>query len=380
MGVNMKNIRITFLFLCSIIFIPKSLLAASYHQEMIEGLDKINAATEQSAVATTTSSSGSKYFDPGIAEVLLAKYFGEYDLNAAAEMYDGLASKNQGYLTAKDFLYICVAGMEKYYTDVYKLWGDCRKGFIDELLDRTTGVQDVYKMGVSDFTAFNQSCTEPLKYTDGRAKNIYCISNKHNEDPAFQKAWVTQLRIEAPTCKDVKDGARMTCFGIAEKYNPEVRTADDFTIADAEEIAYNNYYKKHKLNDLPDALRGDFFSTYFNQGEVGGKKLMKILQQIVDVEKYGSKIDGYYGPKTQSAIVNYRGPDLRQQLAAKRFAMRESYEQYERFRDGWARQDWITLENGCHTKIENAELLSAPQSPDQVNEECKVTRNSLNKR
>ncbi|MBQ2845455.1 MAG: hypothetical protein IJE79_05560 [Alphaproteobacteria bacterium] len=353
----------------TILFIPMSGLliqnALAYHNEIINELDSLgdlsltqNVPQPDNNIGVNKDGENAILFDPSIAEVALAQHFEGQNLNNAIAQYEELASKNQGYLSARNLMKICLAGHSSFTTSTFL---SCKNNFIKDMIEYTRDAQPAYTIGLADFNRFNQSCTPAIKYTDGRVANLYCPpNNKYHNDPAFQKAWATQLRIEAPVCSDVGDGAGITCFGVTERYFADSVNNPEFSIHDAQDIAYGHFYKNYKFNQLPDALRGDFFSTAFNQGNGTAKVLVKTLQSIV-----GTDADGYLGPKTFQAIKDYKGPDLRQQITAKRWALHKSAKGFDNFGRGWAVQDMTVLEHGCqYQNPKNLPILNAPSVTD----------------
>lgn len=358
----------------TILFIPMSGLliqnALAYHSGLINELDSLDDLSQTQNVPQPDNNIGVNkdgenaiLFDPSIAEVVLPEHFEGQNLNNAIALYEELASKNQGYLSARNLMSICLAGHGSFSINNFF---SCKNNFIKDMIEYTRDAQPVYTIGLADYNSFNQSCTPAISYPDGRVTDLYCPpSNKYDNDPAFQKAWAIQLRIEAPVCADVGDGAGITCFGVTERYFKDSVNNPEFSIYDAQDIAYNNFYKNYKFNQLPDALRGDFFSSAFNQGYGTAKELVKAMQAIV-----GTEADGYLGPKTFQAIKNYKGPDLRQQITAKRWALHKSANGFDTYGKGWAVQDMTVLEHGCQYK--NPKNL--PILPSVTDSRCNAKR------
>lgn len=326
------------------------------------------------------------FFDENIAEALLEKHFGDYDLDAARAKYDELASEKDGYLSAQDFYWICKAGWVapmwqriaegiKYLVlgvnNNAELWTRCKDTFATEMIEHVRIIQDiVYKTAIVDYNTFNQQCTAPLTYVATKdVADIYCSAHKHdNDDPAFEKAWVTRLRIEGATCIDLNDGQSLTCFGIGSTANPEVKTQEDFSIWDAYDIAYNRYYKNWNFQKLPDSLRGDFFMIAFHSGNAMGTT--ERVHNIVGTKKPSKFVTDELVEK----IKNYTGHDLRHQIYVKYWEWLQSRDKTGKYRDGWAKGLMLTMENSCRSPTPEDRAL---EENDKTTKDCSITRNEI---
>ena len=323
------------------------------------------------------------FFDENIAEALLEKHFGDYNLDDASAKYDELASAKDGYLSAQDFYWICKAGWIapgwqriaegiKYLVfgvnDNSDLWTRCKDTFAKEMIEHVRIIQDiVYKTAIVDYNTFNQQCTPPLTYAATKdVRDIYCSAHKHdNDDPAFEKAWVTRLRIEGATCRNLNDGQNLTCFGIGAKGHPLVDEKEDFSIWDAYDIAYNDYYKNWNFQKLPDSLRGDFFMIAFHSGNALGttKRVKRIVGMNAD--------NGQVNDELVEKIKNYTGHDLRHQIYVKYWEWLQTTTNASKYRDGWAKALMLTMENSCHSPTPEDRAL---EENDKTKKVCSVTK------
>lgn len=294
------------------------------------------------------------FFDPYTVEDVLFRNFSDsskYSIFAAAMAYDSIAEETEGYMSAEDLFYVCYRARlsisidledSNWRTDV---WNDCKQGFITDLLNTSEDASfiDDYITDVYDGSVFNQPCTPPRYYDKDETVqtiNMVCTTGKHaNEDPAFEKAMITKFRTEGG-CAYVPDGNGKTCYGVAGKYYPEVyREKPKFTRADAENIAWRDFYKKYNMHLLPDAIRGDVFMALWGTGKTSSS--IGLLQDILGVEKT-NKVD----EATIAAARDYKGLNLRRQFLKMRW---ERNKNNKTFSNGWARAFLIYMQNGCHS-------------------------------
>ena len=302
------------------------------------------------------------YFEPEKVETMLERSFADplaFNLKSAVSAYDALVVENQGYMSVDDLFYVCLAAtnnanIRKTRSDWHDyMWDYCKYGFILPLikLSEEEVFIDESVVELYDGTKFNQECTEPRWASkEEDVLNMVCTTGKYKDlDPAFEKAMITKFRLEGG-CKDVHDGNGMTCFGVASKYYPNVKTR-----ADAEEIAHTDFYTKHDIDKLPDAIRGDVFMALWGTGKPS--KSIGLLQIILGVEKT-NKVD----EATISAARKYKG-NLRKRFLKARWELQKDN---GTFSNGWAKAFLTYLKNGCHSRTETP-LLRTKETMD----ECK---------
>lgn len=289
------------------------------------------------------------FFEPEIAEYILqTSFLGlEYDTKRAAKIYDEIAGANGGGMSVDDLFFVCMVAHKMSQKEMFskderrKIWPVCVQEFIAPLLStaKDTAIMDDYLVEFYDGTLQNQPCTPPQ--VDSTVLNMICTSGKYSFDPAFEKAMITKFRTEGG-CANVQDGNGTTCFGVAGRYYPQVyRTDPPFTRAEAEDIAYENYYKKYDIDRLPDAIRGDVFMALWGTGKPGTS--IGLLQNVLGVPET-NKVDD----ATIMAARNYNGGkgNLRKKFLKARWARMKNN---NNFSNGWAKAFLVYMKNGCHT-------------------------------
>jgi lysozyme family protein len=262
----------------------------------------------------------------------------------------------RGRFSVNDLFFICLIAYEKKSISVEtidEMWPICVKEFISPLVEKAkqTNVLDDIVLERYDGSRSNQECT-PSVHVDG-ISDIICASGNYAFDPAFEKAMITKFRSEGG-CKDVGDGNGVTCFGVGAKHWPVVNNCN-FSRWHAEEIGYKHYYKKHDVNLLPDAIRGDVFMGIWGTGKPD--IVIKWLQDVLGVPKTG-KIDD----ETVRASKSYQG-NLRKEFLRKRLTNMRSLEDFEKYGNGWTKSIYFYLKNGCHSISENGQEIKTKKCP-----------------
>lgn len=281
-------------------------------------------------------------FDPVIVEDTLITSFRNpdlYDLQKAAETYDMIAERNNGYVSLEELFYVCLKAFKE---QPINPWNACQNAFIIPLAlnaNDTSFIDDVIVEAYNGH-AFDQGCWPPETDMEGLAPNAVCTTGKYEKiDPVFEKAMITKFRTEGG-CAYVKDGNGKTCYGVAGKYHPEVyRKNPPFSRAEAEDIAYKEFYKKYGIYKLPDAIRGDVFMAFWGTGQA--KKSVGLLQEVLGVKQTNVVDDA-----TIQAAANFTDGNLRKKFLKARWnRMKNS----DSFSNGWAKAFQVYLKNGCHT-------------------------------
>ena len=280
-------------------------------------------------------------FDSFVVEDTIQTSFSDprwFDRRKAAATYDKFAKENNGALSLSELFYVCLSA---YNISQGVTWEDCKSIFIlpllknaDELSFIDEEVEEVYNGNIH-----GMPCTPSETFDSKEIPNMICTTGKHaDSDPAFEKAMTTKFRTEGG-CKNVGDGNGITCYGVGGKYHPEVyRKNPPFTRAEAEEIAYRDYYTKYNIQRLPDAIRGDVFMALWGSGKA--KSSIGLLQQVLGINQT-NKIDD----ETLSAARNYKGNLRKAFLKARWKKMQDN----DGFSNGWAKAFIAYLKNGCHT-------------------------------
>jgi lysozyme family protein len=111
----------------------------------------------------------------------------------------------------------------------------------------------------------------------------------------------------------------------------------DLKYGDVRDFAYNEYYKKPKLDTLPNKVSGVLFDYAYNSG---AGRAVKTLQEIVETVP-----DGIIGKKTREAVDNYIKENGEDTLISGILDNREAFlsdllinnpEKYGKFAEGWA--------------------------------------------
>ena len=193
-----------------------------------------------------------------------------------------------------------------------------------------------YREPPYDGTKIGQACTPPSE-SAGNFSGAILTTGRYAAYPAFEKAMITKFRTEGGCVDHPADSGGYTCYGVSSKYFPQVRKPG-FSRADAEDIAFNNYYKKYNLDRLPDAISGDVFMAMWGMGR---DKSIGLLQQILGVPKTNIVDDA-----TVDAAINYKG-NLRSEFLDAREKLFKSGQR--EFQQGWLNALDVYRANGCHT-------------------------------
>ena len=99
----------------------------------------------------------------------------------------------------------------------------------------------------------------------------------------FDTALEFVLKWEGMGCHhDPNDPGGLTCFGLAKRFNPEVR--EGMTLAEARDIYYRRYWLACGAPALPGPLAAAHFDTAVNLGVPKARELLAEAQG--DVERY----------------------------------------------------------------------------------------------
>lgn len=280
-------------------------------------------------------------FDSFVVEDTIKTSFNDpmwYDRKKAVATYDKFAKENNGAVSLSELFYVC---LNAYRISETITWDDCKDIFIlpllknaDELSFIDDEVEEVYNGNIHGFP-----CTPSETFDPKDIPNMVCTTGKHaDSDPAFEKAMITKFRTEGG-CAYVNDGNGLTCYGVGGRYHPQVYRKDPpFTRAEAEEIAYKDYYTKYNIHWLPDAIRGDVFMAMWGSGN--RENSIGILQDVLGV-KHTNRVDD----ETLKAARSYQGNLRKAFLKARWKKMQDNGD----FSNGWAKAFIAYMKNGCHT-------------------------------
>lgn len=90
--------------------------------------------------------------------------------------------------------------------------------------------------------------------------------------PKFERCWPLVLAQEGYGCWQGEGEAFQTCWGITEKYNPDLRFP--LTKEQAAQVAYERYWRRCGAEELPLPLALVHFDHSFNRGADAGEALL----------------------------------------------------------------------------------------------------------
>ncbi|MBN1281871.1 MAG: hypothetical protein JW985_02780 [Alphaproteobacteria bacterium] len=193
-----------------------------------------------------------------------------------------------------------------------------------------------------DGRVWGGQCT-PQKSSSVFANQNFTTGQFANSDPAFEKALNTVFRAEGGYVDDPFDSGGETKYGVSKNNNPDI-DVKNITRSDAENIAYQRYYKKYGIDRLPDGIRGDVFQVGW---ACGPGVAIKQLQSVLGVPKTGIIDDA-----TINASQNYSS-DLRGQYLTKHrnylIGITERNPTQRRFLNGWMNRVELIRDNGCNS-------------------------------
>lgn len=189
---------------------------------------------------------------------------------------------------------------------------------------------------------WGKQCT-PDKKNKTFANQIFTTGQYSTVDPAFEKSMNTIFRAEGGYVNDPFDSGGETKYGVSKNNNPDI-DVQNITRADAENIAYNRYYKKYGIDKLPDGIRGEVFQVGW---ACGPKVAIKQLQSVLGVSKTGIVDDA-----TIQASQNYSGNLPDQYLGVHRnylIGITERNPTQKKFLNGWMNRVELIRDNGCNS-------------------------------
>jgi lysozyme family protein len=129
---------------------------------------------------------------------------------------------------------------------------------------------------------------------------------------------------------DPADPGGETMFGITARVarrHGYIGAMKDLSLAMAQEIAEDEYWKPARCDDLPDAIRFDMFDASYN---VGVHEAIVLLQRAIAQEP-----DGVLGPMTLTAIGAADVEWLRRSFNAARLRFYAQLPTWASFGKGW---------------------------------------------
>ena len=100
---------------------------------------------------------------------------------------------------------------------------------------------------------------------------------------------------------DKDDPGGTTKYGISQRAYPNLDIIK-LSKADAVKIYYKDYWIKYKIQSLPNEIRHIIFDGVVNQGN----RIIKILQQVVNIKGGNLVVDGLIGKNTIAQAKKYK--------------------------------------------------------------------------
>lgn len=145
----------------------------------------------------------------------------------------------------------------------------------------------------------------------------------------FDKAFDWILEVEGPMSNDPRDPGRLTKFGIAQRYHPDVDVAG-LTVEGAKAIYKQEYWDRARCGEFPTPIALALFDAAVNQGVA---KAVRLLQLALRVHP-----DGIVGKQTLEAAQRALPYELLDDFQSHR-ALSYSEGQHI-FRRGWFRRQF----------------------------------------
>lgn len=185
-------------------------------------------------------------------------------------------------------------------------------------------------------------CT-PSKSSSVFANQTFTTGQFSSSDPVFEKSMNTIFRAEGGYVNDPFDSGGETKYGVSKNNNPDI-DVKNITRADAENIAYDRYYKKYGIDKLPDGIRGEVFQVGW---ACGPRVAIKQLQSVLGVPKTG--VVDY---TTIDAAQNYSSDLRNSYLSVHRdylIGITKQNPTQQRFLNGWMNRVELIKDNGCNS-------------------------------
>lgn len=154
----------------------------------------------------------------------------------------------------------------------------------------------------------------------------------------FNDAVNLTLDFEGGTNHTVHDRGGLTKWGIAERNYPQVRS-NSFTINDAKDIYFKDYWFKSACDEFPAPLAKFMFDTAVNCGQISAAKW---LQSSCNIAGGNIEVDGIIGNITvesvKSLLVYIPISGLSGHRLSRYVYMIEKYPEQIKFIRGWVRR------------------------------------------
>ena len=173
--------------------------------------------------------------------------------------------------------------------------------------------------------------------TTGKYEHIY---------PAFEKGLITVFRKEGE-CGTIKnDPCGYTCYGIGSGSKCSGVTVN--SIAEAEDFYHDRYWKKYKIDRLPDVISADIFIACMASGP--GTALSQ-FRKFLGLPKKSSSVDD----EMINAVKNYNGDIHNDWMDVRdKFLQDVAHKSYKgSVSKGYKNAIELKRKNGCHVRPKN---------------------------
>lgn len=196
-----------------------------------------------------------------------------------------------------------------------------------------------------------QSCY-PADHDKWYKNKVFTTGRFELSDPAFEKAMITIFRKEGTTCGTIpNDPGGYSCYGISSTFQKiPANILKNYTIADAEDLYYERFWKKYKMYKLPDVISSDVFLACVGSGVGTG---FQHFRTFLGLPSKSSPVDD----EMINAVKNYNGDihnrwmDYRDNFLQK--VANTRYKNQPNVGKSYKHAIEIKRKNGCHVRPQN---------------------------
>tara|TARA_R100000278_G_scaffold120817_1_gene103629 strand:- start:1208 stop:1726 length:519 start_codon:yes stop_codon:yes gene_type:complete len=165
----------------------------------------------------------------------------------------------------------------------------------------------------------------------------FTFLKEENSMSTFEDCIDKVLEHEGGYVNDPKDLGGETNFGISKRAYPDV-DIKALTKEDAKAIYKKDYWKRYKIEKMPERLRYIYFDMVLNMGSGNAAKVVQRAANAKNPASERIKVDGAVGPMTRKALKNVELERVRSErvLHYARLVMKKP--EQHRFWFGWFRR------------------------------------------
>ena len=167
-----------------------------------------------------------------------------------------------------------------------------------------------------------------LKFKDLKEENIMAT---------FESCIDKVLKHEGGYVNDPTDMGGETNFGISKKAYPDV-DIKELTRDDAKAIYKKDYWKRYKIEKMPEELRYIYFDMVLNMGYGNAAKVMQRTANAKNSASQRIQVDGKVGPATRKALKNVELERVRSERVLYYARLVTKKPEQHRFWFGWFRR------------------------------------------